>query len=177
MQENANGLQMNLGKWRRSEQNAFLKALEKYGRNWEEIQKKVKTRSLTQIRSHANKIFQKIPKQDLDAYIGYENEFSDKKWQASKNVTRYSEKVRMSLRLQKKEKEKPLLQENSSSKLKIVSFSEEVKGMEKEIGKSSNVMLRDAKHEAEEKSESTERSIPFHESLKPFDSLDLIEQI
>ena len=49
--------------------------------------------------------------------------------------------------------------------------------MEKEIGKSSNVMLRDAKHEAEEKSENTERSRPFHESLKPFDSLDLIEQI
>ena len=45
------------GRWTRAENQKFLTALEKYGRNWVKIQKKVKTRTLPQIRSHAQKMF------------------------------------------------------------------------------------------------------------------------
>ena len=45
------------GRWTRAENEKFLNALEKYGRNWDKIQKKVKTRTLPQIRSHAQKMF------------------------------------------------------------------------------------------------------------------------
>ena len=34
-----------------------MKALEKYGRNWVKVQKMVKTRSLAQVTSHAQKTF------------------------------------------------------------------------------------------------------------------------
>ena len=62
------------GRWTKAEHKKFLKALEKYGRNWVLVQKVVKTRSLPQIRSHAQKVFVHIPEHDLDAYIGYDNE-------------------------------------------------------------------------------------------------------
>ena len=55
------------GRWTRAENEKFLNALEKYGRNWVKIQKKVKTRTLPQIRSHAQKMF--IYMTDPDANI------------------------------------------------------------------------------------------------------------
>ena len=79
MQEKKNVNENNLGRWTNAEHKIFLKALERYGRDWAQIQKKVKTRSLTQVRSHANKIFKKIPKEDLDAYIGFENSYPEQK--------------------------------------------------------------------------------------------------
>ena len=103
MQENTNNLQNYEGTWRKAEHNAFMKALEKHGRNWQMIQKKVKTRSLTQIRCHANKIFKKIPKYDLDAYIGFESDIHHKKRQSRKKTGEFQEKVRTSPRLQKKD--------------------------------------------------------------------------
>ena len=60
------------GRWTKAEHKKFLKALEKYGRNWPLIQKKVKTRTLTQIRSHAYKIFIHVPEEDIDAFIGFD---------------------------------------------------------------------------------------------------------
>lgn len=46
------------GKWGKVENDRFFKALEKYGKNWVQIQKCVKTRTLPQVRSHAQKMFQ-----------------------------------------------------------------------------------------------------------------------
>lgn len=45
------------GRWTRAEHDKFMDALEKYGRDWVKVQKKVKTRTLLQIRSHAQKVF------------------------------------------------------------------------------------------------------------------------
>ena len=52
------------GRWSKSEQLAFIKsyfilivAIAKYGKNWEELQKSVPTRSLIQIRTHSQKFF------------------------------------------------------------------------------------------------------------------------
>ncbi len=45
------------GKWNKTEHERFIKALAKYGKNWSMIQKCVQTRSLIQVRSHAQKLF------------------------------------------------------------------------------------------------------------------------
>lgn len=46
------------GRWSASEHDRFLRGFEIYGRKWVEVQKIVKTRTLTQVRSHAQKVLQ-----------------------------------------------------------------------------------------------------------------------
>ena len=58
------------GKWTRAEHDRFLRGMELYGRNWSMVHKKVKTRTITQVRSHAQKVFQNMSKEDIDALIG-----------------------------------------------------------------------------------------------------------
>ena len=58
------------GRWNRSEQDRFMKGLEKFGRDWVKVQKVVRTRTVTQIRSHAQKYFLKMDKRDIEALIG-----------------------------------------------------------------------------------------------------------
>lgn len=64
-------LKLKTGRWTRAEHKKFMEALEKHGRNWALVQRKVKTRSLLQIRSHAQKVFLNLFDQDIDALIGY----------------------------------------------------------------------------------------------------------
>lgn len=45
------------GRWTTAEHNKFIEAVEKYGKNWGQVQRKVRTRSLLQVRSHAQKVF------------------------------------------------------------------------------------------------------------------------
>ena len=54
------------GKWKKTEHTRFMKALEKYGKNWALVQKFVKTRSLTQVRSHAQKLFFSMTEKDMN---------------------------------------------------------------------------------------------------------------
>lgn len=42
-----------------------MKALEKYGKNWTLIQKAVGSRSMTQVRSHAQKLFLGMSKNEM----------------------------------------------------------------------------------------------------------------
>lgn len=56
-------LNKKFGKWKKTEHDRFIKALEKYGKNWVEVQKVVKTRSLAQVRSHAQKILTNLSKE------------------------------------------------------------------------------------------------------------------
>ena len=58
----------NTGRWTDEEHNNFLKALIEYGNDWKQVQKKVKSRSSSQSRSHAQKYFLKIKN-----YIEYRN--------------------------------------------------------------------------------------------------------
>jgi len=61
----AKGSNSKLGKWNKTEHDRFMKALQKYGKNWTLIQKSVSTRSLAQVRSHAQKLFLSMSKSDL----------------------------------------------------------------------------------------------------------------
>lgn len=67
---------INTGRWTRAEHDKFMDALEKYGRDWHKIQKKIKTRNLLQIRSHAQKVFLNMTESDIKAYIGSDQESS-----------------------------------------------------------------------------------------------------
>jgi SHAQKYF class myb-like DNA-binding protein len=46
-----------------------MKALEKFGRDWLKVQRFVKTRTLNQVRSHAQKVFLKMSDQDIESLI------------------------------------------------------------------------------------------------------------
>lgn len=54
-----------IGRWKNAEHQRFVDALIKYGNDWKQVQKSVKTRSSTQARSHAQKFFVKIQKAKL----------------------------------------------------------------------------------------------------------------
>lgn len=67
---------INTGRWTRAEHEKFMDALEKYGRDWQKIEKKIKTRNLLQIRSHAQKVFLNMTESDIQAYIGNDQDSS-----------------------------------------------------------------------------------------------------
>ena len=50
------------GRWTREEHEAFLLALQQYGKEWKKVAAKVKTRTVVQTRTHAQKYFQKLQK-------------------------------------------------------------------------------------------------------------------
>eukprot|EP01041_Mallomonas_annulata_P006739 gene6739-13647_t len=55
--ENHEKDQINTGRWTNEEHQYFLEGINKYGNNWVEIRNLIKTRTLVQIRTHAQKIF------------------------------------------------------------------------------------------------------------------------
>jgi SHAQKYF class myb-like DNA-binding protein len=50
------------GRWTREEHEAFLKGLQLYGKEWKKVAAGVKTRTVVQTRTHAQKYFQKMTK-------------------------------------------------------------------------------------------------------------------
>lgn len=54
--------QEHTGRWTREEHEAFLSALSQYGKEWKKVAAKVKTRTVVQTRTHAQKYFQKLQK-------------------------------------------------------------------------------------------------------------------
>lgn len=50
------------GRWTREEHSAFLSALKRHGKEWKKVAAKVKTRTVVQTRTHAQKYFQKLQK-------------------------------------------------------------------------------------------------------------------
>lgn len=65
--------QSNQGRWSADEHRRFIEAVNQFGREWDKVQAVVKTRSLAQVRSHAQKYFLKLSKsEDLERL--HENE-------------------------------------------------------------------------------------------------------
>lgn len=50
------------GRWTKEEHEAFLAGLQKFGKEWKKVAAKVKTRTVVQTRTHAQKYFQKLQK-------------------------------------------------------------------------------------------------------------------
>ncbi|CDW79668.1 myb-like dna-binding shaqkyf class family protein [Stylonychia lemnae] len=63
---------VNNGRWTKEEHAKFLEALRKYGKNWNKVFEHVKTRNEQQVRSHAQKYFNKLKQKknikNLDIY-------------------------------------------------------------------------------------------------------------
>ncbi|OEU18505.1 hypothetical protein FRACYDRAFT_155665, partial [Fragilariopsis cylindrus CCMP1102] len=49
-------------RWTKEEHDAFLSGLKMYGKEWKKVAAKVKTRTVVQTRTHAQKYFQKLSK-------------------------------------------------------------------------------------------------------------------
>ena len=61
----------NAGRWTKPEHDAFVEGLRLYGKEWKRVAKLIPTRTVVQIRTHAQKYFQKLAK-DMgvdEAYI------------------------------------------------------------------------------------------------------------
>jgi len=56
-----------LGRWTEEERHAFLVGMAKYGRHWSKVAAEVGTRTVQQVRTHAQKHFKKIAKEDSQA--------------------------------------------------------------------------------------------------------------
>lgn len=63
----------NQGRWSAEEHSLFAAAVNQFGRDWEKVQAVVRTRSLAQVRSHAQKYFLKLSKsEDLERQHDHE---------------------------------------------------------------------------------------------------------
>ena len=62
----------NHGRWSMDEHHRFIEALNQFGREWDKVQAVVKTRSLAQVRSHAQKYFLKLSKTEEERANDYE---------------------------------------------------------------------------------------------------------
>lgn len=51
------------GRWTKEEHQRFVEALKIYGKNWKKVEEHVASRSGAQIRSHAQKFFNRIQKE------------------------------------------------------------------------------------------------------------------
>ena len=51
-----------IGRWTREEHHLFVKGLELHGKGWKRIAEMIKTRTVVQIRTHAQKYFLKLSK-------------------------------------------------------------------------------------------------------------------
>ncbi|KDO33427.1 hypothetical protein SPRG_02234 [Saprolegnia parasitica CBS 223.65] len=63
------GVETQTGRWTKKEHELFLEGLERYGKSWKHISNLVVTRTLVQIRTHAQKYLQKQNKASPPAYL------------------------------------------------------------------------------------------------------------
>ena len=52
----------NKGRWSKKEHDLFVECLTKYGKDWKKSAEVLKTRTVVQIRTHAQKFFQRLNK-------------------------------------------------------------------------------------------------------------------
>ena len=67
-----------IGRWSREEHKNFIEAIIKFGNNWKKVQEYVNSRTSTQARSHAQKFFEKIKKNNtLQFFEALDSDYSE----------------------------------------------------------------------------------------------------
>ena len=67
-----------IGRWSRDEHKKFIEAIIKFGNNWKEVHEYVNSRTSTQARSHAQKFFEKIKKNNtLQFFESLDSDYSE----------------------------------------------------------------------------------------------------
>ena len=67
-----------IGRWSREEHKKFIEAIIKFGNNWKDVQEYVNSRTSTQARSHAQKFFEKIKKNNtLKFFDSLDSDYSE----------------------------------------------------------------------------------------------------
>jgi SHAQKYF class myb-like DNA-binding protein len=61
------------GRWTKEEHSAFLQGLKMYGKEWKKVAAKVRTRTVVQTRTHAQKYFQKLQKAVESGEVGVDD--------------------------------------------------------------------------------------------------------
>ena len=66
---NAINVKSSTGRWKLDEHKRFIEAIIKYGNDWKQVEKYVKTRTSTQARSHAQKFLVKLKKAKIEGKV------------------------------------------------------------------------------------------------------------
>ena len=66
------------GRWTIKEHQKFIEALQIYGKNWKKVEEFVGTRNGAQIRSHAQKFFNRLEKESLNGDCNLERDIARK---------------------------------------------------------------------------------------------------
>ena len=67
---NTSFIAKNTGRWTNEEHGLFLRGLDLHGKGWKKIASLIRTRTVVQIRTHAQKYFQKLAKAQLNGDHG-----------------------------------------------------------------------------------------------------------
>ena len=65
------GIKFNVGRWTKEERYIFLEGMRDYGNDWKKLEQIMKTRSRSQIRSHAQKYFMRLKKKVKSQYTKF----------------------------------------------------------------------------------------------------------
>lgn len=99
-----------IGRWSEEEHELFLKGLQKFGRCWKDISELIPTRTVVQVRTHAQKYFQKVDKLRRGEYIRKEPPAAAKPSRRRSNSLRKEESTHKGFKLTTRE---PLMRHSS----------------------------------------------------------------
>ena len=112
--------QEHTGRWTREEHEAFLAGLQQYGKEWKKVAAKVKTRTVVQTRTHAQKYFQKIQKglvvgddgkNEIDMSLIESKKVGSAKKKSARQRQQQERQQQQQLERQQQETQKKLLQQ------------------------------------------------------------------
>eukprot|EP00347_Sterkiella_histriomuscorum_P012696 403367570 len=113
----------NSGKWTDDEHMKFLRGLKLYGKNWNQIQKYIGTRSCPQTRSHAQKFFRKMGKKGLMINESQQDDFQEGEMSEESNESKKKGKPK---------RQRFLSMVNDTQKLKLLNTDNEIQRLEME---------------------------------------------
>jgi SHAQKYF class myb-like DNA-binding protein len=165
------------GRWNKAEHDRFIEAIKKFGKDWKSVENYIQTRSGSQIRSHAQKFFNRIIskyKIDKSAVISFINNYYDGSMDNCSPEEHMPRKPKKKLEAQPKNgsdgmKSKPEAIESamSLSKPPEESFQAEIKPPAAPTETTAPPQIRDARDPSSENSTNENRSLQSFDHETP----------